>query len=65
MKPNEMNKVLFHNLTCLTISIAAFLLLTSNAYAYRTDHSFLPPEANVCAAHVPVTFISMRPGKKS
>ncbi len=49
MKPNEMNKVLFHNLTCLTISIAAFLLLTSNAYAYR----------------IPVTFISMRPGKKS
>ncbi len=36
MKSNEMNKVLFHNLTCLTISIAAFLLLTSNAYAYRS-----------------------------
>ncbi|MFV2055723.1 MAG: MBL fold metallo-hydrolase [Thiohalomonadales bacterium] len=40
------------------LSIVAILFLyalSSNAFAYRTDHGFLPPGANVCAAHVPVT----------
>ena len=36
-----------------------FVLLTlmyaSSIYAYRTDHGLLPPGANVCANHVPVT----------
>jgi len=41
----------FYNLLWMT----AFLLFTPYAYAYRTDHGFLPAEANVCAAHVPVT----------
>lgn len=55
MKPNKIKHVLFHNLMRLTISITAFLALTTSVYAYRTDHGFLPSEANVCATHVPVT----------
>ncbi len=40
----------------LTISIALVMLTAvANVHAYRTDHGFLPPGANVCEFHVPVT----------
>jgi len=46
--------------TCLySFNLISLLFLlcifSSNAFAYRTDHGFLPPELNMCAAHVPVT----------
>lgn len=55
MNPYAMKQILFQNLMRLTSGFAALLVLSSTAYAYRTDHGFLPPGANVCAAHVPVT----------
>lgn len=37
------------------LSCMFVIIFSSSALAYRTDHGFLPPGANVCAAHVPVT----------